>query len=368
MGRNARLSGSPARGATARPCSRREPAPGPHGGATRIPYSVRMTDATSRDAGGNAVMRTDLPLPGLRRGKVRDVYELPDGPHGGPAVVIVATDRISAFDVVMPTPVPGKGRILTAVATAWFRSLRETAIVGDHLVSVDAADVPGLDEADRAAIAGRVMIGRACRVVPVECVVRGYLAGSGWSDYRATGSVCGVPLPAGLERASRLPEPIFTPATKAAEGHDENIDFDAACEIAGRSVMERLRQVSRRIYEHGRAHAEAAGLILADTKFEFGHVLGPDGEPTDELVLVDEVLTPDSSRYWPLDGWSPGAEPPSFDKQFVRNHLLELVEAGNWDRRPPGPALPPEVVAGTLDRYREAARRLFPGIDLGAAG
>lgn len=309
-------------------------------------------------------MQTDLPLPGLRRGKVRDVYELPEGPHGGPAVVIVASDRISAFDVVMPTPVPGKGRILTAVAAAWFARLREEAIIGDHLLSLDPGDVPGLDDAQREAIVGRVMIGRACRVVPVECVVRGYLAGSGWNDYRATGAVCGVRPPAGLERAARLPEPIFTPATKAAEGHDENIDFDSACDVAGRAVMERLREVSLRIYEHGRAHAEAAGLILADTKFEFGHVLGPDGEPTDELVLVDEVLTPDSSRYWPRDAWTPGTEPPSFDKQYVRNHLLELVEQGRWDKQPPGPELPEDVVAGTLARYREAATRLFPGIGL----
>jgi phosphoribosylaminoimidazole-succinocarboxamide synthase len=319
-----------------------------------------MSDATPADTRETAVMQTDLPLPGLRRGKVRDVYELEEGPHGGRAVVIVATDRISAFDVVMPTPVPGKGRILTAVATAWFERLREDAIIGDHLVSTDASDVPGLDDAQREQITGRVMIGKACRIVPIECVVRGYIAGSGWKDYKATGAICGVRPPAGLERADRLDRPIFTPATKAEEGHDENIGFDAACDVAGRAVMERLRDVSLQIYEHARAHAESVGLILADTKFEFGHVLDADGQPTDEIVLCDEVLTPDSSRYWPQDEWTPGTEPASFDKQFVRNHLLELVQAGAWNQQPPGPPLPDDVVEGTLERYREAARRLFP--------
>lgn len=336
--------------------------PDPHGPRERIPYSVRMSDVTSGTVRQTALLETDLPLPGLRRGKVRDVYQLPRGPHGGPAVVIVATDRISAFDVVMPTPVAGKGRILTRVATAWFDRLRPSAIIGDHLVSTDPADVPGLDDAQRAMLEDRVMIGRACRIVPVECVVRGYLAGSGWGDYKATGAVCGVKLPGGLERAERLEQPIFTPATKAEEGHDENIGFTAACEIAGRSVMERLREVSLRIYQHAREHAESVGMILADTKFEFGHVLDEAGEPTDEIVLCDEILTPDSSRYWPADAWEPGTEPPSYDKQYVRNHLLELVAAGQWNQQPPGPPLPDAVVIGTMERYREAATRLFPGI------
>lgn len=323
-----------------------------------------MSDASSGTLGSSAVMQTDLPLPGLRRGKVRDVYRLDRGPHGGPAVVIVATDRLSAFDVVMPTPVPGKGRILTRVATAWFERLRQSPVIGDHLLSTDPGDIPGLAASERAMLDGRVMIGRACRIVPVECVVRGYLAGSGWNDYRRTGGVCGVALPAGLERAARLPEPIFTPATKAEEGHDENIDYAEACRIAGAEVMHRLRDASLAIYERAAAHAEAAGLILADTKFEFGHVLDADGTPTEEIVICDEVLTPDSSRYWPRDAWSPGTEPPSFDKQFVRNHLLELVAEGRWDQQPPGPELPADVIQGTLERYREAARRLFPDLSI----
>ncbi len=323
-----------------------------------------MSDASSGTLGPSAVMQTDLPLPGLRRGKVRDVYQLDRGPHGGPAVLIVATDRLSAFDVVMPTPVPGKGRILTRVATAWFERLRQSPIIGDHLVSTDPADIPGLGPQDRTMLSGRVMIGRACRIVPVECVVRGYLAGSGWNDYLAGGSVCGVALPPGLPRAARLPEPIFTPATKAEEGHDENIDYATACGIAGEPVMRRLREASLAIYQRAAAHAEAAGLILADTKFEFGHVLDEDGRPTEQIVLCDEVLTPDSSRYWPRDAWSPGAEPPSFDKQFVRNHLLQLVAEGRWDKQPPGPELPAEVIQGTLERYREAAERLFPGLSV----
>ncbi|MFK7962155.1 MAG: phosphoribosylaminoimidazolesuccinocarboxamide synthase [Phycisphaerales bacterium] len=314
---------------------------------------------------GTALLETDLPLPGLRRGKVRDVYDLPAADDRPPAVLIVATDRISAFDVVMPTPVPGKGRLLTAVASRWFRWLESQSIISHHLLSTDPADVPGLTAEQARSLEGRIMIGRACRVVPVECVVRGYLAGSGWNDYEATGTVCGVPIAPGMLRAGQLPEPIFTPATKAVEGHDENIDFTAASAVTGADVMERLRDASIEIYRRAAAHASASGMLLADTKFEFGHALDDDGNPTDELIIIDEMLTQDSSRYWPADTWRAGEEPASFDKQFVRNHLLELVAAGRWDKTPPGPPLPSDVVAGTLDRYREAAERLFPGVTEG---
>lgn len=306
-----------------------------------------------------ALVRTALPFPDRREGKVRDCYRLPSHGDEAPRLLIVATDRISAFDVVLPTPIPGKGRLLTQCAVRWFEWLRPSGLVADHLLSTDPGDIEGLTDIDRSRLAGRIMIGRAAAVIPIECVVRGYLAGSGWSAYERTQSICGVALPRGLRTADRLPEPIFTPATKAAEGHDENIGFDTAASIAGRDVMERLRSISLAIYARAHAHAEARGVILADTKFEFGFALGPDGRPTDELLLIDEILTPDSSRYWPLESWAPGREQPSFDKQFVRNYLLALEAEGRWDRRPPGPGLPPEVVARTIERYEEAWRRLF---------
>ena len=316
-----------------------------------------------------AVYQTDLPLPDRRQGKVRDIYRLPARP-GSPAspgspgspgarMLIVATDRISVFDVVLPTAVPGKGRLLTDISTRWFAFIRQRNIITDHLLSIDPSDVPDLGEEQRAMLQGRIMIGRAAAVIPIEFVVRGYLAGSGWVEYQQAQTVCGIALPAGLERCGPLPEPIFTPATKATEGHDENIDFEAACAIAGREVMERLRDVAVRIYLEAARHAESRGIILADTKFEFGYALDADGRPTDEVILIDEVLTPDSSRFWPADEYQPGREQHSFDKQYVRNHLLELVEAGKWDKNPPGPPLPEEVVNNTLRRYAEARDRLF---------
>jgi phosphoribosylaminoimidazole-succinocarboxamide synthase len=305
------------------------------------------------------VAQTDLPLPNRRQGKVRDIYELPAEPGRPPQVVIVATDRISAFDVVLPTPMPGKGRLLTEISLAWFELIRGLDIIDDHIVSGDAADVPGLDDARRAEIAGRVMIGRAAEVVPIEFVVRGYLAGSGWKEYQQSQSVCGVPLPAGLRNGDRLPEPIFTPTTKAATGHDEPIDFEQACAIAGRAVVERLRDAALAIYRAGAAHAGKRGIILADTKFEFGYALDERGARTDELILIDEILTPDSSRYWPADRYQPGREQDNFDKQYVRNYLQRLVDAGQWDKKPPGPVLPDDVVADTLARYVEARDRLF---------
>ncbi len=309
--------------------------------------------------GTETLFETDLPLPQRRQGKVRDIYAVPSPAGTSPRLLIVATDRISAFDVVLPTPIPDKGRLLTEISVRWFDFIRSLGIIGDHLLSTDPAEVPGLDQAQQRSIEGRMMLGRSARVVPVEFVVRGYLAGSGWNEYEQSQSICGVKLPGGLKRAGRLPEPVFTPATKATSGHDENIDFERACQIAGRAAMETLRDISVRIYEAAARHAEARGLILADTKFEFGYALDETGEPTDELILIDEVLTPDSSRFWPADRYEPGREQENFDKQFVRNYLLELVEAGRWDKSPPGPALPVEITASTRARYLEARDRLF---------
>lgn len=305
---------------------------------------------------------TRLPLPGRRQGKVRDLYELPPD-ESGPRLLVVATDRVSAFDVVMPTGIPGKGRILTAMSAAWFALLRPLGIVSDHVLSLDVPPIEAPD-AVRSHLEGRVMVCRAARVVPIECVARGYLAGSGWVEYRERGTVCGIPLPAGLRECERLPEPIFTPATKAEQGHDENIPFAQACDLVGAPLMERLRDLTLRIYSVAAEHAAGCGLLLADTKFEFGHRIGPDGTPMDELMLVDEVLTPDSSRYWPREGYAPGREQPSFDKQFLRNHLLDLVAKGQWSKEPPGPLLPARIVEGTRARYLEALDRLFPGTPL----
>jgi len=319
-------------------------------------YIASMSTATEPPA---LLYRTDLPLPDRREGKVRDVYRLPASPGHAPRVLIVATDRVSAFDVVLPTGLPGKGRLLTGISTAWFDFVRKLDLIGDHLITTDAGQIPDLTEAQRAEINGRITLGRAAEVIPIEFVVRGYLAGSGWVEYGRTQTVCSVPLPAGLVKSDRLPEPIFTPATKAEEGHDENIDFDRACAIAGREVMERLRTVSLAIYTAAAAHAESRGIILADTKFEFGYAIGDDGNRTDEIILIDEVLTPDSSRFWPADEYEPGREQNSFDKQIVRNHLQELTDAGTWDKTPPGPELPESVVKRTIARYEEAFRLLF---------
>jgi len=285
---------------------------------------------------------TQLDLPGLRlfrRGKVRDVFDL------GDALCLVASDRLSAYDVVLPTPIPDKGHVLTALSAHWFARTRH--LVPNHLITDDPDEFPEALRPHRAALAGRAMLVRKADVFPVECVVRGYLAGSGWKEYRASGTVCGVTLPAGLEEGSRLPAPIFTPATKAETGHDENITFGRMCDIVGTATAERLRDLSLAVYGFVHDEAGARGVILADTKFEFGVCDGV-------LTLVDEVGTPDSSRYWPADGWAPGGPQPSFDKQFVRDWL----DQSGWDHAPPGPALPPDVVAKTTAKYREAYRRL----------
>lgn len=308
-------------------------------------------------------MRTDLPLADRREGKVRDVYRL-DLPDGGAGVAIVATDRVSSFDVVMANGVPGRGVVLTQISRFWFE--RFAGRVNHYLLSTDAGDVPGLDAVRRAAVDGRIMLGRRLRVVPIECVVRGYLAGSGWKEYQRTGRVCGVALPGGLRQCERLPEPIFTPATKAESGHDENISFERAAAIAGRGLMGRLRELSLMIYREARDYAAERGVLVADTKFEWGLALDAEG-PTDgelglpqeaEPIWIDEALTPDSSRFWPADDYEPGRDQASYDKQIVRNYLEGLCERGEWDKTPPGPTLPDEVVARTLDRYVEVYERL----------
>ena len=271
----------------------------------------------------------------LRSGKVRDLYQLPDG-----RLALVASDRISAFDVVLPTTIPDKGRILTGLSRFWFAET--SAIVPNHLLPIDI-ELP-------ADLRGRVMTCRRTEVVPIEAVVRGYLAGSGWKEYREHGSICGVDLPAGLRESDRLPEPIFTPASKAEPGeHDENIDFETTAGLVGGELAERVRAIALRLYDHAAAVTAASGILLADTKFEFGI------EPTrGELLLIDEVLTPDSSRFWDASTYAPGRPQASFDKQFVRDWLETLP----WDKTAPGPALPEDVVDGTRARYVEAYERI----------
>ncbi len=290
-----------------------------------------------------AVVSTDLPVPVFARGKVRDVYAL-DG-----MLLIVATDRISAFDHILPTPVPGKGRILTQMSAFWFD--RTQAIVPNHFITTDPAKMPEVLRAHAAALDGRAMLVRRARRLNVECVVRGYLAGSAWADYRRDGAICGITPPAGMGEGDRLPAPIFTPATKASGGHDENISYEVVRDLLGEPLAVRVRDASLALYEQARAYAAGCGLLLADTKFEFGLIATPSG---DDLVLIDEALTPDSSRYWDAADYARTRTLIPLDKQFVRNYLLQI----GWNREPPVPSLPPEVVAATLERYREAYRRL----------
>jgi len=318
-----------------------------------------MSNQQTTVIGSSALYRTDLPLPGRREGKVRDIYQVPADKGQPQRIAIIATDRVSAFDVVLPTPIPGKGRMLTEISVRWFEWIEKQRVIDHHLLSTSPADLPGLSDEQSRSLEGRLMVGRATRVVPIECVARGYITGSGWKEYQQTGKVCGVDLPTGLRECEKLPEPIFTPATKAETGHDENIDFDTAASIAGGEVMERLRDITLRIYRDAADYAAERGIIIADTKFEFGRVLDDAGEPTDEIILIDEVLTPDSSRFWPADEYEPGRGQRSFDKQYVRDYLLTLVEAGTWNKTPPGPELPREIVENTLARYTEARDRLF---------
>lgn len=296
------------------------------------------------------VMSTDLPLPNKRTGKVRDLYDLtlPDGKEG---ILIIASDRVSAFDVVLENGIPGKGIMLTKISSFWFDFFNER--FNHHLISTDTADIDGLTDEQRSSLDGRIMICRKTSVVPIECIVRGYLTGSGWKDYQKDGQVCGIDLPEGMLNSSKIEQPIFTPSTKADLGHDENISFDEACDIAGSELMKRIRDISLSLYESARDHAGERGIILADTKFEFGH----DSE-SGEVILIDEIFTPDSSRFWPADEWEPGREQNSFDKQYVRNYLEELVAEGKWDKKYPGPRLPEAVITNTYQRYEEAYNRL----------
>lgn len=271
------------------------------------------------------------------RGKVRDIYDL------GEKLLIVATDRLSAFDVILPTPIPDKGRVLTQLSLFWFDLLKD--VIPNHVIS--ATDFPSPFDKFRDELLGRSMLVRKTKPLPIECVVRGYVSGSGWKDYRTTGEICGIALPNGLLESDRLPEPIFTPATKAISGHDENVPFEQAEKMVGKDLAEKVRAVSLELYRRASAHAEPRGIIVADTKFEFGLL-------NDELVWIDEALTPDSSRFWPAAHYSPGGPQASFDKQFVRDYLERM----RWPKTPPGPELPPEVVDATREKYREAYRIL----------
>lgn len=281
----------------------------------------------------SVVLETTIPGLPVRRGKVRDVYDL------GERLLLVATDRISAFDWILPSGIPDKGRVLTQISAFWFARLGEP----NHLLATDLAGLELPPSVDRSALAGRSMLVRKTQVVPIECVVRGYLSGSGWKEYQRAGTVCGIRLPGGLKESDRLPEPIFTPATKAESGHDENISFDVMVEQVGRPTAEELRRRSLAVYMRGAEHARTRGIIIADTKFEWGRV-------GDELILIDEVLTPDSSRFWPADQYEPGHGQPSFDKQFVRDWL----ESSGWDKNSTPPALPTDVMARTRAKYIEA--------------
>jgi phosphoribosylaminoimidazole-succinocarboxamide synthase len=275
-----------------------------------------------------------------RQGKVRDIYDI------GDALLLVATDRISAFDFVLGSGIPDKGKVLTQLSAFWFD--RTTHIVENHVLETDARRFPAELQRDAGILAGRSMLVRKTEPIPVECVARGYLSGSGWKEYQAGGSVCGVTLPAGLRESDRLPQPIFTPATKATSGHDINISADEAARLIGADLVSRLRTLTLQLYAAGAAHADSCGIILADTKYEFG--LLPDGQ----LILIDEVMTPDSSRYWPKDQYEPGRPQPSFDKQYVRDYLEQI----RWNKQPPVPSLPEEVVKRTREKYLDAYRRL----------
>ncbi len=277
----------------------------------------------------------------VQKGKVRDLYAVDDD-H----LLVVTTDRLSAFDVVLPDPIPGKGAVLTAVSNFWFQ--RTSSLIANHLAEMSLADALP-DPEERRQVEGRAVVVRRLNPLPVEAIVRGYLIGSGWKDYQRSGSVCGIALPDGLRMAERLPEPIFTPSTKADVGdHDENIDFGETKALIGVEMAERVRDLSLRIYQDAAQYARQRGIIIADTKFEFGL------DKSDKLVLIDEVLTPDSSRFWPVDHYEVGISPPSFDKQYVRDYLETL----EWDKQPPGPSLPAEVVARTAAKYKEAQQRL----------
>lgn len=287
------------------------------------------------------VFETRIPeLKLLKRGKVRDVYEIDE--H----LLIVATDRLSAFDVILPDPIPDKGTILNTISLFWFRQME--SILPNHVVTSDISDYPEPCRRHAEMLKGRSMLVKKADPLPIECIVRGYISGSGWKDYQASGSVCGIPLPEGLKESQQLPEPIFTPSTKAEAGeHDENIDLDATAELIGTDMASKIRDLSIAVYKKGSELARSKGIIIADTKFEFGRI-------GNDIVLIDEVLTPDSSRFWPLSSYAPGGGQQSFDKQFVRDYLISI----NWNKKPPAPKLPADVIEKTHEKYLEALNRL----------
>jgi phosphoribosylaminoimidazole-succinocarboxamide synthase len=290
----------------------------------------------------DVLLRTEFKeIPVVSRGKVRDIYDL------GKYLLIVATDRISAFDVVLPSGIPHKGRVLNQISTYWFQTLADIAY--HHMVATDLDGFPGIPRSLAETLRGRAMVVKKAKSLPVECIVRGYLSGSGWTEYQETGSVSGIPLPPGLKESQKLEAPLFTPSTKAEVGvHDENIDFPTVVEKLGKKLAEEIRAVSLDLYRQAAAMAETKGIIIADTKFEFGMEEGK------KLILIDEALTPDSSRFWPLDGYAPGGAQKSFDKQFVRDYLLSI----RWDKKPPAPSLPAEVIRRTSEKYIEAYERV----------
>ncbi|MGA2605143.1 MAG: phosphoribosylaminoimidazolesuccinocarboxamide synthase [Verrucomicrobiia bacterium] len=298
----------------------------------------------------NTITQIDLPgVKKLKSGKVRELFAL------GDSLLFVATDRISAFDVILPNPIPEKGRVLTALSEFWFGKTRH--IVENHFITADFNQMVARASRLRSLVdnlQGRSMLVRKCQPLPVECVVRGYLAGSGLKEYRQSGTVCGIKLPVGLVESSPIPHPIFTPATKAETGHDENIRFDQCAAILGQPLAEKVRDISLALYSYARDYAATRGIIIADTKFEFGLLDRVDSSTHPKLILIDEALTPDSSRFWPADGYAPGKPQPSFDKQFVRDYLETL----DWDKTPPGPVLPDDVIRKTTEKYLEALKRL----------
>ena len=292
-----------------------------------------------------ALLETNLSLPNKRAGKVRDLYDVVLGDEE--ALLIVATDRISAFDVVMENGFPGKGVVLTQISRFWFDFFSDR--FAHHLISTDVNDVPGLTDEEKGALTDRIMLCRKTQVVPIECIARGYITGSGWKDYQASGEVCGIKLPEGLQNSDKLEVPLFTPSTKAETGHDENISFEEGANVVGLDLMNWLQDSTLSLYKEARDYALDRGIILADTKFEFGRLPGQD-----EPLLIDEIFTPDSSRFWPAAEWEPGREQASFDKQIVRNYLETVVASGDWDKTPPGPKLPDEVIEKGIARYLEA--------------
>lgn len=305
---------------------------------------------TTNTAKIETVWETKLPLPFVGRGKVRDIYAV-----GDERLLIVTTDRLSAFDVVLPDPIPFKGKVLTQISVFWFDTLK--SIIPNHLITAEVGEMnlpAEVKEKFGSLLEGRSMLVRRAKPLPVECVIRGYLTGSGWKDYLKTGATSGHPLAAGLKQCQKLERPLFTPATKAVTGHDENIDFKDTVKRIGEDVAKKAEAVSLRLYEKGRDYAETKGILIADTKFEFGLIESVGAQSIAPLLLIDEVLTPDSSRFWPKEGYEPGHDQPSFDKQIVRNYLLTLA----WDQKPPGPRLPAEIIEKTSRAYREIYRRL----------